>query len=125
MTRATCRATNCFVERAQNSVFCRIHREEIAAELTAEPAVPAVDMVNHPPHYRRGPKVKCPNCDHSWQLECIAVIRWIKDFRLATAMKYLWRVAFGGKADDREDIGKAVWYQQDWLDNDVNEHNRT
>jgi Protein of unknwon function (DUF3310) len=81
-------------------------------------AVPAdVDMVNHPPHYTRGPKID------GRVIECIEVIRWILDGRLYTAMKYIWRVAFGGKTsdpqNDREDIGKAIWYLQDWLDNPV------
>jgi hypothetical protein len=54
-------------------------------------------------------------------------MRHIKDPRLATALRYLWRVAFGGKKDpkftgtqreqDEIDIGKAVWYLQDWLEN--------
>ena len=48
-------------------------------------------------------------------VECIDVIRAIADYRLAAAMKYIWRVAFGGKANDREDILKAIWYLNDWL----------
>jgi hypothetical protein len=79
------------------------------------------EMVNHPDHYTRGPTVTCPSCGHSWVLECIAVIRWIRDMRLANAVKYAWRVAFGGKpgTDDREDIKKGAWYLTDWLDNPV------
>lgn len=50
-------------------------------------------------------------------VECIEVIRHIADMRLATAVKYIWRVAFGGKANDREDIEKAIWYLNDWLGN--------
>jgi hypothetical protein len=80
-----------------------------------------VDMVNHPPHYTRGPKIKVLQ-QGSWEpvervIECIEVIRGIKDGRLFTAMKYIWRVAFGGKDNDREDIRKSIWYLQDWLDN--------
>ncbi|ACF34017.1 hypothetical protein PHAEDRUS_53 [Mycobacterium phage Phaedrus] len=78
-----------------------------------------VDMVNHPPHYRRGPEVQCPECEHRFTVQCIQVIRHIRDMRLATAVKYLWRVGFGGKADDREDVDKARWYCQDWLDNPI------
>ena len=76
-------------------------------------------MVNHPPHYGRGPTITCPECKHVWMLECIAVIRWIKDMRLATAVKYIWRVAFGGKDDDRQDIKKSRWYLRDWLKHEV------
>jgi hypothetical protein len=52
-----------------------------------------------------------------FRLECIDVIRHIPDGRLFTAMKYIWRVAFGGKENDREDIDKGKWYLKDWLDN--------
>jgi Protein of unknwon function (DUF3310) len=83
------------------------------------------DMVNHPPHYERGPEIDVLARDSSnvelilvkRMLSCIEVIRFIKDMRLATAMKYIWRVSFGGKENDREDIRKAIWYLQDWLNN--------
>jgi hypothetical protein len=80
------------------------------------------DMVNHPPHYTRGPVIHqqhYPDCGHERDrvIECIEVIRHIRDGRLFNAMKYIWRVAFGGKENDREDIAKAMWYLQDWLDN--------
>jgi hypothetical protein len=98
------------------------------------------DMVNHPPHYTRGPFIQLgdnpattgrdtmtwirPTVEYGRrvgiQVECIDVIRHIKDGRLFTAMKYIWRVAFGGKDNDREDIQKAIWYLRDWLDNEVN-----
>mgnify|MGYP001439449865 CR=1 FL=1 len=63
------------------------------------------DPVN-PSHYRRGP------------VECITVTREIHDFRLASAMKYLWRTSFGGKIgeDEKQDIRKAIWYLQDYLE---------
>lgn len=96
-----------------------------------------VDMVNHPAHYTRGPRVQIGDNPATtgrgamtWlkttvelggrifiEIECIDVIRHITDMRLATAVKYIWRVAFGGKANDREDIKKAIWYLRDWLDN--------
>ena len=97
------------------------------------------EMVNHPDHYTRGPFVQLgDNPDTTGRdtmtwirstveygrrvgivLECIDVIRHVKDGRLFNAMKYVWRVAFGGKpgTDDREDIQKAIWYLNDWLDN--------
>lgn len=88
------------------------------------------DLIN-PAHYKRGPKIKV--LQHgSWEpvermLECIEVIRWITDGRLFNAMKYIWRVAFGGKAYQgmtleksmRKDIEKAQWYLTDWLDNPI------
>lgn len=96
----------------------------------------SVDMANHPPHYK-GPYVAISECQsdgtitklfrHTRQLartlfvevECIDIIRNVKDMRLANAMKYIWRVAFGGKKNNREDIEKAIWYLQDWLDNKI------
>lgn len=66
------------------------------------------DMVNHPPHYTRGPGI-----------ECIQVVRHIRDMRLANAVKYTWRVAFGGKNDNAEDIKKAIWYLNDYLENPI------
>lgn len=86
------------------------------------------DMVNHPPHYAEGgPKIRWPQpSPYSWEppnseftLECIQVIRHIKDMRLANAMKYIWRVAFGVKWDKQEDIKKAIWYLNDWLENSI------
>lgn len=83
-------------------------------------------MVNHPAHYTRGPTITWKNITAGGKpltavIECIQVIRHIRDLRLATSMKYIWRVAFGGKANDREDIEKAIWYLQDWLDNPIGE----
>lgn len=79
------------------------------------------DMVDHPAHYTRGPEVTFSYGTKliTRTIECIEVMRHIGDPRLATAFKYIWRVAFGGKADDREDIAKAMWYLQDWLDNEI------
>jgi hypothetical protein len=97
------------------------------------------DRVNFPRHYTRGPRIQIGDNPATtgrdtmtWlkstveygrrifiEIECIEVLCGIKDYRLATAMKYVWRVAFGGKDNDREDIQKAVWYLQHWLDNDV------
>jgi hypothetical protein len=81
------------------------------------------DMVNHPPHYTRGPQItfrlEGGGLAIPHTVECIEVIRHIKDGRLFTAVKYIWRVAFGGKFNDREDIEKAIWFLQDWLDNPV------
>lgn len=66
----------------------------------------SVDMVNHPPHYTSHPK----------NIECIDVIEDCSNFNLATAIKYLWRVAFGTKSDPVEDLKKAQWYIQRELD---------
>lgn len=72
------------------------------------------DPVN-PKHYKRGPIID------GRQTEAIEVIRHIRDARLANALKYIWRVGFGGKENNRADISKAVWYLQDWLDHPIDE----
>lgn len=99
------------------------------SSLDGSPPKSKPDMVNHPPHYTRGPRILVPPrgilSEHSddgrpWMIiECIQIIRHIKDVRLATAVKYIWRVAFGGKTNNREDIAKAVWYLNDWLENPI------
>lgn len=58
------------------------------------------DMVNHPPHYNSHPK----------GIECIDVIEDGPHHNINTAIKYLWRVNWGGKWDDLEDLAKAKWY---------------
>lgn len=65
-------------------------------------SVPAPDMVNHPPHYTAHPK----------GIECIDVIEDNPFLNLGNAMKYIWRVSWGSKGRDIEDLEKAVWYVQ-------------
>jgi hypothetical protein len=85
------------------------------------------DMVNHPPHYfgpsitfkvpQVGEYVGLPDMELTRPVECIELMRHIKDPRLATAFTYLWRVALGGsKGRDVEDIGKARWFLTDFID---------
>lgn len=66
-----------------------------------KPELPPVpDMVNHPPHYTGHPK----------GIECIDVIEENPFPNLAAAIKYLWRVSWGSKGNDIEDLQKAVWF---------------
>lgn len=70
------------------------------------------DSVNHPVHYNASRAY----CDCGQQIEAITVIRHM-NFVLGNAMKYIWR------ADHRngiEDIKKAIWYLQDYVDTSVN-----
>lgn len=101
---------------------------------------PLYDAVK-PPHYARGPKLKLDigsritmgQSKFEYVVNCIDVMRHIRDPRLATAFKYLWRVAFGGKREpgetreqseiDRRDLESAIWYLKDYLDNPVNDSN--
>jgi hypothetical protein len=63
------------------------------------------DLVNHPKHYTQG------------NIECIDVLVQMSnqglDYRVINAMKYLWR--YKEKNGD-QDIEKAVWYLNHFLD---------
>jgi len=61
------------------------------------------DPVNHPTHY-------CVN-----GLECIDVIEALNlNYHFSNAFKYLWRA--GRKDPVYQDIQKAVWYLNRWLE---------
>lgn len=62
-------------------------------------------MVRHPSHYTA----------HPAGIEAIEVLRHSTNYDLGQAMKYIWRVMWGGKWDRVEDIEKAIWYLQDWI----------
>lgn len=89
-----------------------------------------------PPHYKRGPKVVVDIGSQittglskfTYTIQCVDVFRRITDPRLATAFKYIWRVAFGGKCEpgmedvpqsvrDERDINSAIWYLRDYVAN--------
>ena len=79
--------------------------------LPAEPEKPSIkelfdnDMVEHPTHYT----------SHPAGIEAITVLREASDYNLGQAMKYLWRVLWGSKGRDIEDVAKARFYIDDWL----------
>lgn len=62
-----------------------------------EACEPAVDLVNHPPHYKT----------HPYGLECIEVTEHM-NFNTGNAVKYIWRA--GEKGDVIQDLEKALWY---------------
>jgi hypothetical protein len=91
------------------------------------PATP-VDMVNHPPHYLNKNAVIVADEHETFvaedgramrPVECVELMRRIKDPRLATAFAYIWRVSFGGKDNDHEDVEKTVWWLTDWLEHKI------
>lgn len=59
-----------------------------------------VNMVEHPPHYTGHPK----------GIECIDVVEDNPFYNLGQAIRYIWRVSWGSKWDDIEDLRKARWY---------------
>ena len=68
---------------------------------------PAVDLVNHPPHYTSS-LAKCSNCQKG--IECIDVVRHL-NFNLGNALKYIWRADL--KKNPIEDLQKAIFYLND------------
>ena len=70
------------------------------------------DPVNHPTHYETG------------KFECIEVmqeaigIEAVKGFCLCNAFKYIYR---SGRKNGREDIQKAIWYLNKYLELDGEE----
>ena len=62
------------------------------------------DNVNHPSHYAEGRRFEPIDVIEDWGL----------DFHLGNAVKYISRA--GRKGDAREDIEKAVWYLNRWLE---------
>jgi hypothetical protein len=68
--------------------------------------LPALDLVNHPPHYN----------SHPSGIECIQVTEHY-NFNIGNAIKYLWRngikkeeEGLSDRAKQLEDLKKAVWY---------------
>lgn len=62
------------------------------------------DNVNHPSHYAEGRRYEPIDVIEDWEL----------DFHLGNAVKYISRA--GRKGDAREDIKKAAWYLNRWLE---------
>ena len=62
--------------------------------------MPDHDPVNHPAHYTGHPK----------GIECIDVIEDIGNLCLGNTIKYIWRVSWGSKGNDLQDLRKAAWY---------------
>ena len=76
------------------------------------PKIPiSSDNVNHPAHYETG------------KFECIDVmletqgVEAVKDFCVCNAFKYLYR---HGRKNGAEDIKKAIWYLDKWVELDDN-----
>lgn len=67
-------------------------------------------MVVKPPHYNNHPK----------GIECIHVIEDIPFYNLGNAIKYIWRVSWGSKGKDIQDLEKAKQY----IDFEINRRSR-
>jgi len=58
---------------------------------------PAVDLIDHPPHYT----------SHPSGVECITITEYL-NFCIGNAWKYLWRA--DEKGSTMEDLKKSAWY---------------
>lgn len=67
------------------------------AAMVLQKETPAVDLVNHPPHYTKHPS----------GVECIQITEHM-GFNLGNAVKYIWRADEKGNA--LQDLEKAAWY---------------
>lgn len=83
------------------------------------------DNINHPTHYN----------SHPSGIECIEITRYYP-FNVGSAIKYLWRAglkkdaSLSDKEKEIEDLGKAIWFIQDRIDqlikeNDANNSKRS
>ena len=90
--------TMCDAIRAWNT------REE---ESKAEPSTTAPDSVNHPSHYETN-GIECIDA-----MEAAQGADAVQDFCICNAFKYVWRHKHKNGA---EDIKKAVWYLNKWLE---------
>lgn len=66
------------------------------------------DMVNHPPHYETGCGFEC--IDVLIETQGVEAVR---SFYVCNALKYLYRHK---RKNGDEDIAKAVWYLQKYLE---------
>jgi hypothetical protein len=78
-----------------------------AEESKAEPSTTAPDKVNHPLHYETN-GIECIDA-----MEAAQGADAVQDFCICNAFKYIWRHKHKNGA---EDIKKAVWYLNKWLE---------
>lgn len=62
------------------------------------------DMVNHPAHYTKHPS----------GVECIEITRHYP-FSIGNAIKYLWRAGLKDDTKTIEDLRKAIFYIEDYI----------
>lgn len=74
---------------------------------TAEPSTTAPDNVNHPSHYETN-GIECIDA-----MEAAQDVSAVQNFCICNAFKYIWRYKHKNGA---EDIKKAVWYLNKWLE---------
>jgi hypothetical protein len=86
------------IQGMEGPITCVHPSEESVANCSLKPW--DADVVNHPSHYT----------SHPSGIECIDVTRHM-GFNLGNVIKYVWRCDL--KADEIQDLEKALWYLQD------------
>jgi hypothetical protein len=76
-------------------------------ESKAEPSTTAPDGVNHPSHYETN-GIECIDA-----MKATQGVDAVRDFCICNAFKYIWRHR---RKNGAEDIKKAVWYLNKWLE---------
>lgn len=92
-TKNSCNC-DCVEDEYWQNARKKYHKEPILMEPSSD------QMVSRPPHYNQHPK----------GIECIYIIEDNPFYNLGTAMKYLWRVSWGSKDNDLQDLEKAKQY---------------
>lgn len=91
------------------NIKCPRCAANMSPEMQAEIMLPKVEkeMVNHPAHYGGE--------DNPYEaIKVIVALGWGEGFCLGSALKYL--VRQGKKSDQIQDLEKAAWYTNYWVD---------
>lgn len=80
------------------------------AKAPYEPDAEGRSTIEHPSHYNQG------------EIECIDAMvsaygkEAVMDFCICNAMKYIWRMPYKNKGNTSEDLRKAIWYMNKYLE---------
>lgn len=100
---------------AQSKIDLPVEAWNIRAEnLKAVPPATAPDSVNHPSHYETN-GIECIDA-----MTAAQGVDAVQDFCICNAFKYIWRHKHKNGA---EDIKKAVWYLNKWLELELRRKN--
>lgn len=107
--KISCSTEGCFMYHWRNYYKEKdaqsVEKWNTRAESKAEPSTAATDSVNHPSHYETN-GIECIDA-----MQAAQGVSAVQDFCICNAFKYIWRHKNGA-----EDIKKAVWYLNKWLE---------
>lgn len=109
--KISCSTEGCFMYHWRNYYKEKdaqsVEKWNTRAESKAEPSTTAPDSVNHPSHYETN-GIECIDA-----MTAAQGVDSVQDFCICNAFKYIWRHKHKNGA---EDIKKAVWYLNKWLE---------